>query len=81
LIPSIVQKLPIMSEGRMRPTAEISLHAAQASPPTVVAAGIVARVDMPSVVVILTAVYLLCQIGYLLWKWRREAMARATAAP
>lgn len=77
MIPSILQKLPIVGEGRMKPTAEISFHAAQATPPVGVAASIVARVDMPSWVVILTVVYLLVQISYLLWKWIREAMARA----
>lgn len=45
----------------------------KAAPPVTVAAAVVSGVTLNTVVVLLTAVYLVVQIGYLVWKWRREA--------
>lgn len=82
MIPTIVQKLPIIGEGKLRPSAEISLSAAQASPPVAVATGVIAGIDLQWWVLLLTAIYLLAQIGYLFWKWWREWLkARSPVTP
>jgi len=53
---------------------EIAAEAAKATPPAaVVAANKVMGLDLPTIVALVTLLYLLIQIGHLLWKWRNEA--------
>lgn len=54
-------------------TGAASAAALKSAPPVAFVAGSLGGIDMPWVVGFLTAVYLVAQLGYLLWKWRREA--------
>lgn len=54
----------------------VAAAAAKAAPPVAVSGAMIAGVPMSDVVLGLTAVYLLLQIGYLVWKWRKEARGR-----
>lgn len=58
-------------------TREVAVEAAKATPPAaVVAANKVMGLDLPTIVALVTLLYLLIQIGHLLWKWRNEATDR-----
>lgn len=54
-------------------TEAFTAAAFKTAPPVTVTAAVVSGVTLNTVVVLLTAVYLVAQIGYLVWKWRREA--------
>lgn len=44
----------------------------KSAPPVGVASAVAAGVSLDDVVLVLTIVYLVGQIGYLLWRWIRE---------
>lgn len=50
----------------------VAAAAAKAAPPVAVSGAMIAGVPMSDVVLCLTAIYLLFQIGYLAWKWSKE---------
>lgn len=51
--------------------------AAKSAPPlAVVAASVGGAIDMTFLVGAATLIYLAAQIGYLVWKWRKEARAK-----
>lgn len=54
-------------------TEAFTAAALKATPPVTVTAAVVSGATLNTVVVLLTAIYLVAQIGYLVWKWRREA--------
>lgn len=54
-------------------TSEIAAAAAKVTPPITVAAGTaMGAIDPQWFVAIPTVVYVVAQLGYLLWKWHRE---------
>lgn len=55
---------------------EIGAAAAKLSPPIAVASASVAGWGPDKWMYALTAVYVVLQAAYLLWKWRREAKAK-----
>lgn len=54
----------------------IMSSAVKASPGVAVSGAHFMGYPMPDVVMILTALYLCLQIGYLVWKWHKEAKAK-----
>ena len=53
--------------------AEIGAAAKAAAPPAAIATGVaMGAIDPQWFVIVPTAVYVVAQLGYLLWKWRRE---------
>ena len=50
----------------------VAAAAAKAAPPVAVSGAMIAGVPMSDIVLFLTAIYLLFQIGYLGWKWAKE---------
>lgn len=51
--------------------------AAKSAPPlAVVGASLVGAIDMTFLVGAATLIYLAAQIGYLIWRWRKEARAK-----
>lgn len=54
-------------------TQDVVKSAAEATPPVVVAALHLGGVSLPDWVALLTAVYVVLQIGHLLWRWTRAA--------
>lgn len=60
-------------------SAELQTAAAKVSPAVVVAGAGVAGWGVQEWMYALTCVYLVAQLGYLLWKWRREWKAKHSA--
>lgn len=57
--------------------AEIGSATVKAAPPLGITAGIVTgAIDPQWLVAIPTAIYVVAQLAYLVWKWRREAKKR-----
>lgn len=54
-------------------THDVMKSAAEASPPVAYAALHIFGVSMPDWVAILTLVYVLLQIGHLIWRWWRSS--------
>lgn len=52
--------------------ADAANEAVKAAPPVTVAGATMLGVDLNSAILWLTLLYLVLQIGYLLWKWRRH---------
>lgn len=55
---------------------EFAIEAVKGSPPVAVAAAAFAGMGINEWVAVLTGIYVLAQLGYLLWKWKREAGAK-----
>jgi hypothetical protein len=57
--------------------ADIGAATVRAVPPTGITLGmLVGAIDPQWLVAIPTAIYVIAQFGYLMWKWRREAGKR-----
>lgn len=54
-------------------------EATKAAPPVTVTAATLLGVDVNSAILWLTLVYIVLQIAYLLWKWRRHYMTGKSA--
>lgn len=55
---------------------EIGAAAKAAAPPAAIATGVaIGAIDPQWFVIVPTAIYVVAQLGYLLWKWRREWLA------
>ena len=50
----------------------IGATAAKLAPASIVGGGILAGIDWPTVVLIMSAILITIQIGHTLWRWRRE---------
>lgn len=56
---------------------EMSVAAMKASPPAVISLYAVVSSGLPTLVAFATLVYIIVQTAHLLWKWAREARAKA----
>jgi hypothetical protein len=57
--------------------ADIGAATLKAAPPAGITAGMVlGAIDPQWLVAIPTCIYVIAQLGYLIWKWRREAAKR-----
>ena len=62
-----------MPQRIVRMNAEIATEAAKAAPPaTVVATSFIGGWSLNNVIGAATLAYIVLQVGYLLWKWRRD---------
>jgi hypothetical protein len=50
---------------------ELSIESIKAAPPVAVAGATVAGVSLSDIVLVVTLIYLVLQIGFLLYKWAR----------
>jgi len=51
---------------------DIAIEGLKASPPAIVTGTLLAGWDLNAALVMLMIVYVIFQIGYLVWKWRRD---------
>lgn len=60
----------------LSPRAEALLEGAKASPPVTVAGLVLGGVSLQDWVLLAALAYTVLQAGYLIWKWRREWLAK-----
>jgi len=69
-----------MMTQRIHMNPDITIQAAKSAPPVVVSLiAFVADLSLNNVIGAVTLLYLLLQVGYLIWKWRNERKDRRAA--